>query len=29
MAAIVPPLFMVLALALIFYLARRSANKRK
>lgn len=29
MAAIVPPLFMVIMLALIFYFARRSANKRK
>ncbi len=29
MAAIVPVLVMVLILALIFYLARRSANKRK
>lgn len=29
MAAIVPVLVMVLILALVFYLARRSANKRK
>ncbi len=29
MAAIVPILGMVLILALIFYLARRSASKRK
>jgi hypothetical protein len=29
MAAIVPVLVMVLILALIFYLAHRSANKRK
>jgi hypothetical protein len=29
MAAIVPVLVMVLILALVFYLAKRSANKRK
>ena len=29
MAAIVPVIAMVLILALVFYLAKRSANKRK